>query len=41
LFDLLHLGQALTDLLGHRVDVVSSGGLKPRDRTILEEAVDL
>jgi hypothetical protein len=41
LFDLLHLSQALTDLLGRRVDVVSSGGPKPRDRTIVEEAIDL
>ena len=41
LFDLLHLTQELEQLLGHRVDVVSTGGLKDRDETILAEAVDL
>jgi hypothetical protein len=41
LLDLLHLSQALSELLGHHVDVVSSGGLKPRDRAILAEAIDL
>lgn len=41
LFDLLHLQGELESLLGHHVDVVSAGGLKPRDGRILEEAVDL
>ena len=41
LFDLLHLTEELEQLLGHRVDVVSTGGLKDRDETILAEAVDL
>lgn len=41
LFDLLHLTEELEKLLDHRVDVVSTGGLKDRDRRILAEAVDL
>lgn len=41
LFDLLHLTEELEQLLDHRVDVVSTGGLKDRDRRILAEAVDL
>lgn len=41
LFDLMHLSKELEDLLGRPVDVVSAGGLKPRDRHLLEEAVDL
>ncbi|MDZ7677694.1 MAG: nucleotidyltransferase family protein [Acidimicrobiales bacterium] len=41
LFDLLHLTEELEQLLNHRVDVVSTGGLKDRDRRILAEAVDL
>jgi predicted nucleotidyltransferase len=41
LFDLLHLSQELEALLGHRVDVVSRGGLKARDSAILDEAVEL
>lgn len=41
LFDLRHLNQALSNLLNHPVDVVSAGGLKPRDRRILEEAIEL
>jgi uncharacterized protein len=41
LFDLLHLSQELEALLGHRVDVVSRGGLKARDAAILDEAVEL
>ena len=41
LFDLLHLTRELEDLLGRPVDVVSRGGLKPRDTRILEEAVPL
>jgi uncharacterized protein len=41
LFDVLHLTTELEHLLGRNVDVVSTGGLKPRDRHILDEAVDL
>jgi hypothetical protein len=41
LFDLLHLRDELVEVLGHPVDVVSTGGLKPRDRRIHEEAVAL
>ena len=41
LFDLLHLTDDLEDLLGRRVDVVSVGGLKPRDDRIRREAVEL
>ena len=41
LFDLLHLRDELFELLGHPVDVVSTGGLKPQDRRIHEEAVAL
>jgi uncharacterized protein len=41
LFDLLHLTEELEQLLEHPVDVVSSGGLKDRDRRILAEAVEL
>lgn len=41
LFDLLHLTEDLEKLLGHPVDVVSTGGLKDRDDQILAEAVDL
>jgi len=41
LFDLLHLTDALRELLGVDVDVVSSGGLKPRDSEIRREAVEL
>lgn len=42
LFDLLHLTEELERLLGRHVDVVSTGGLKDRDRTsILAEALDL
>jgi uncharacterized protein len=41
LFDLLHLTEELEQLLDHRVDVVSTGGLKDRDRRILAEAVEL
>jgi len=39
LFDLLDLEDALTSLLGRRVDVVSVGGLKPRDIGIRRDAV--
>jgi uncharacterized protein len=41
LFDLLRMTRELEDLLGHSVDVVSAGGLKDRDRDILDESVDL
>jgi uncharacterized protein len=41
LFDLLRMTRELEELLGHPVDVVSAGGLKDRDRGILEESVDL
>jgi predicted nucleotidyltransferase len=41
LFDLMHLNRELEELLGHSVDVVSRGGLKERDRTILDEAIEL
>jgi uncharacterized protein len=41
LFDLLRLNRELEELLGHRVDVVSRGGLKARDRAILDEAIEL
>lgn len=41
LFDLQRLGRELETLLGQRVDVVSAGGLKARDRQILADAVDL
>jgi predicted nucleotidyltransferase len=41
LFDLLRLNRELEVLLRRPVDVVSRGGLKPRDQGILEEAIDL
>jgi uncharacterized protein len=41
LFDLLHLNRELEKLLRRPVDVVSRGGLKARDRAILDEAIDL
>jgi uncharacterized protein len=41
LFDLIRMTRELEDLLGHSVDVVSAGGLKDRDRDILDESVDL
>ncbi len=41
LFDLIRLTRDLEGLLGRSVDVVSTGGLKERDRRILAEAVDL
>lgn len=41
LFDLLHLQEELELILGHPVDVVSLGGLKPRDSHIRAEAVPL
>ena len=41
LFDLVHLQDALSELLGCPVDVVSVGGLKPRDEQIRREAIPL
>jgi len=41
LFDLLRISDELGSLLGRPVDVVSVGGLKERDRHILEESVPL
>lgn len=41
LFDLLHLQDELTAILGCAVDVVSIGGLKDRDDHIRNEAVRL
>jgi len=41
LFDLLHLQDDLEELLGCPVDVVSVGGLKPRDDRIRREAITL
>jgi uncharacterized protein len=41
LFDLMRMTRELEELLGHPVDVVSTGGLKDRDRHILAESVDL
>jgi uncharacterized protein len=40
LFDVLHLTEELEHILGRSVDVVSAGGLKPRDQHIVDEAVD-
>lgn len=39
LLDLLHLQDDLSELLRRPVDVVSAGGLRPRDKHIREEAV--
>jgi hypothetical protein len=41
LFDLMHLQDDLTELLGCRVDVVSVGGLQDRDEQIRREAISL
>lgn len=41
LFDLMHLEEELEALLGITVDVVSAGGLKPRDEHIRRDAVPL
>jgi len=35
------LALELEELLGHPVDVVSTGGLKERDQHILSESIDL
>lgn len=39
LFDLIHIEDDLVELLGRPVDVVSLGGLKPRDHDIRGDAV--
>src|SRR6478672_4677068 len=39
LFDLVRLSDHLESLLGRRVDVVSLGGLLPRDRGIRKDAI--
>lgn len=39
LFDLMHAEDDLVALLERRVDVVSLGGLKPRDHDIRREAI--
>jgi len=39
LFDLLHLSDELARILERRVDVVSEGGLKPRDQHLRAEAI--
>jgi len=41
LLDLLRLQDELGDILGRSVDVVSTGGLKPRDDHIRAEALPL
>jgi len=41
LFDLLHLQDALAELLGCDVDVISAGGLTDRDDHIRREAIQL
>jgi predicted nucleotidyltransferase len=41
LFDLMRMTRELEELLGHSVDVVSTGGLKERDQHILSESIDL
>lgn len=41
LFDLGRLQDALSTLLGRRVDIVSAGALKPRDEKIRREAIAL
>ena len=41
LFDLIHITDELTELLGRPVDVVSRDGLKDRDDHIRREAVPL
>ena len=39
LFDLVRLQDELRDLLGHPVDVVSLGGLLPRDEDVRRDAI--
>ena len=38
LFDLMRLTRELENLLGHPVDVISTGGLKDRDQDILDDS---
>ncbi len=39
LFDLVRLQEELREILGHPVDVVSLGGLLPRDEDVRQDAV--
>ena len=39
MFDLVRLQGELRDLLGHPVDVVSLGGLLPRDEDVRRDAI--
>jgi predicted nucleotidyltransferase len=41
LFDVMRMTKELEELLGHPVDVVSTGGLKDGDQNILSESVEL
>jgi hypothetical protein len=41
LFDLMHIEDELVQLLGVPVDVVSAGGLLPRDEHIRREAIPI
>ncbi len=41
LFDQVRIGQDAAELLGHPVDVVSAGGLRPEDDDIRADAVAL
>ena len=41
LLDQVGLTQDLETLLGTRVDVISTGGLRPRHRRIRDDAIDL
>lgn len=41
LFDVMHMEDQLRDLLGVAVDVVSAGGLLPRDEHIRREAIPI
>jgi uncharacterized protein len=41
LFDVMRMTKELEELLGHPVDVVSTGGLRDGDQNILSESVEL
>ncbi len=41
LFDVMHMEDQLRELLGVEVDVVSAGGLLPRDEHIRREAIPI
>jgi uncharacterized protein len=41
LFDVMRMTKELEELLGHPVDVVSTGGLRGGDQNILSESVEL